>query len=376
MRVAAGRWPDGAVVVVGNAPTALFEVVRLAAAGEFRPALVIGLPVGFVGAADAKAALRASGLPSVSNVGERGGSAVAAAALNALWRLATATGDGRMDDAVPPSTSSVPGPAIRCSSPGGRPGFLAGPTSSWSTGARSTRSSPSPRPPPSGSSSAGPTAIPPGTPTPSPTSSPTGPGPRPRRPSVQDPTKTGGFLPTRPPGTTTSRSSVQKPTSTGGFLHTRPAAPRVAVVVRLKSGDPFVCSRGGEEMAALVARGIHVEVTPGVSAATAAPLAAGMPRGRTVTILAGNDDPVYPVTDLGALADADGSLVVLVGRARQRHLADALLAAGLDPDTPAAVVHAATRPGARVVHTTLEHLGDHRLPPPATVVIGPARAHP
>ncbi len=89
IRVAASRWPDGAVVVVGNAPTALFEVVRLAEAGDFRPALVIGLPVGFVGAADAKAALRASGLPSVCNVGERGGSAVAAAALNALWRLAT-----------------------------------------------------------------------------------------------------------------------------------------------------------------------------------------------------------------------------------------------------------------------------------------------
>ncbi len=101
MRVAAGRWPDGAVVVVGNAPTALFEVVRLAQAGDFRPALVIGLPVGFVGAADAKAALRASGLPSVSNVGERGGSAVAAAGLNALWRLATTpTGDdGRGPDA-------------------------------------------------------------------------------------------------------------------------------------------------------------------------------------------------------------------------------------------------------------------------------------
>ena len=172
---------------------------------------------------------------------------------------------------------------------------------------------------------------------------------------------------------------MQKPTRSGGiFAHStgggRPGER--PVVVRLKSGDPFVCSRGGEEMAALIARGIHVEVTPGVSAATAAPLAAGMPRGRTVTILAGNDDPVYPGTDVGALADADGSLVVLVGRARQRHLAEALLAAGLDPDTPAAIVHAATRPGARVVHTTLEHLGDHRLPPPATVVIGPARAHP
>ena len=86
MRVAAERWPAGAVVVVGNAPTALAEVVALAAAGRFAPALVIGLPVGFVGAADAKAALRASGLPAISNVGERGGSAVAAAALNALWR--------------------------------------------------------------------------------------------------------------------------------------------------------------------------------------------------------------------------------------------------------------------------------------------------
>ncbi len=88
MRVAADRWPDGPVVVVGNAPTALFEVIRLAEAGTWAPSLVIGLPVGFVGAADSKVALRASGLPAISNVGERGGSAVAAAALNALWRAA------------------------------------------------------------------------------------------------------------------------------------------------------------------------------------------------------------------------------------------------------------------------------------------------
>ncbi|MDP1805476.1 MAG: precorrin-8X methylmutase, partial [Acidimicrobiales bacterium] len=80
---------DGAVVVVGCAPTALDEVVRLHDAGTFRPALVIGMPVGFVGAAESKARLRAtSGLPAVSNVGEKGGSAVAAAALNALVRLA------------------------------------------------------------------------------------------------------------------------------------------------------------------------------------------------------------------------------------------------------------------------------------------------
>jgi len=88
MREAAARHPRGAVVVVGCAPTALAEALRLAREENFAPALVVGMPVGFVGAADAKAALRASGLPAISNVGEKGGSAVAAAAVNAMWRLA------------------------------------------------------------------------------------------------------------------------------------------------------------------------------------------------------------------------------------------------------------------------------------------------
>ncbi|MGQ5261580.1 precorrin-8X methylmutase [Micromonospora sp. ZYX-F-536] len=80
VRIALDRVGPGAVWVVGCAPTALVELLTLDAA----PALVVGLPVGFVGAAESKAALRASGLPAVSNVGEKGGSAVAAAALNAL----------------------------------------------------------------------------------------------------------------------------------------------------------------------------------------------------------------------------------------------------------------------------------------------------
>lgn len=88
MRLAATRHPVGAVIVVGCAPTALEEVVRLAADGAISPALVIGLPVGFVGAAESKEALRASGLPAISNVGEKGGSPVAAAAVNSLARLA------------------------------------------------------------------------------------------------------------------------------------------------------------------------------------------------------------------------------------------------------------------------------------------------
>jgi precorrin-8X/cobalt-precorrin-8 methylmutase len=83
VRIALDRVGPGAVWVVGCAPTALFELITLDAA----PALVVGLPVGFVGAAESKAALRASGLPAVSNRGEKGGSAVAAAALNALLYL-------------------------------------------------------------------------------------------------------------------------------------------------------------------------------------------------------------------------------------------------------------------------------------------------
>jgi precorrin isomerase len=95
---AAARWPDGAVFVIGCAPTALFELVRLVESGTLRPALVIGMPVGFVGAAEAKAALRRIAadrphdrpVPAISNVGEKGGSAVASAAFNAVVRLAHA----------------------------------------------------------------------------------------------------------------------------------------------------------------------------------------------------------------------------------------------------------------------------------------------
>ncbi len=82
MHVALADVGPGAVWAIGCAPTALFELVRLGSAA--RPALVVGLPVGFVGAAEAKAMLRESGLPSVSNVSAKGGSAVAAAAVNAL----------------------------------------------------------------------------------------------------------------------------------------------------------------------------------------------------------------------------------------------------------------------------------------------------
>lgn len=83
-RLAARQAARGAVWVVGVAPTALYELLRLTAAGDVTPALVVGLPVGFVGAAESKVALRDSGLPAVSNVTSKGGAGVAAAAVNAL----------------------------------------------------------------------------------------------------------------------------------------------------------------------------------------------------------------------------------------------------------------------------------------------------
>ena len=89
IRRAAEEFPDGAVWAVGNAPTALRELVRLATEGAVRPVLVVGMPVGFVDAAESKAALRDSGLPAVSNRSAKGGAAVAAAAVNALLYLSS-----------------------------------------------------------------------------------------------------------------------------------------------------------------------------------------------------------------------------------------------------------------------------------------------
>ena len=81
---------EGAVVAIGNAPTALFHLLDLVAAGGPRPAAVIGIPVGFVGAAESKAALieHSSGLEHLVVTGRRGGSAVTVAAVNALASVA------------------------------------------------------------------------------------------------------------------------------------------------------------------------------------------------------------------------------------------------------------------------------------------------
>jgi uroporphyrin-III C-methyltransferase/precorrin-2 dehydrogenase/sirohydrochlorin ferrochelatase len=142
-------------------------------------------------------------------------------------------------------------------------------------------------------------------------------------------------------------------------------------VVRLKSGDVFVCSRAAEEILALRDRSVAVEVVPGVSAAVAAPLAAGLPvlpaGAGAFTVVAGNGDPLSPPVDWAALP---GVLVVLLGRSHQRAIAERLMAAGRAPDTAVHLVHGATRDRQQVVATTLAGWGSTRLPAPATAVIG------
>jgi uroporphyrin-III C-methyltransferase len=127
-------------------------------------------------------------------------------------------------------------------------------------------------------------------------------------------------------------------------------------------------------VAALAARGVACAVTPGITAATAAPLAAGSARGVTVTVASGDADrdPVAAAVPWEAVADPAASLVVLTGRAAQGAIAGRLIAAGVPATTPVAVVHAAGRVGTRAAPTTLADLGTTRLPPPAAFVVGPA----
>ena len=154
-----------------------------------------------------------------------------------------------------------------------------------------------------------------------------------------------------------------------------------ATVVRLKGGDPFVFGRGGEEAAACAAAGIPCEVVPGVSAAVAAPAAAGIPvthRGmaRSFAVVTGStahDDEV----DLSRVAGAD-TLVVLRAAGRLAETCAELIAAGRPSDEPAAIVQWAWTPEQRAVVGTLADLPllaeAASIGPPATLVVGDVAA--
>lgn len=152
-------------------------------------------------------------------------------------------------------------------------------------------------------------------------------------------------------------------------------------VVRLKGGDPFVFGRGGEEGEALAAAGISFEVIPGVTSAVAAAAYAGIPvthRGvaASVAFVTGHEDPTKEEAgvDWAKLATAVDTLVLLMGVASLPQIAERLVAAGRDAETPAAVIEWGTLPRQRTVVGTLRDIvakvEQAGIASPAVAVVG------
>ena len=151
-------------------------------------------------------------------------------------------------------------------------------------------------------------------------------------------------------------------------------------VVRLKGGDPFVFGRGGEELDIPAEKGIPFEVVPGVTSAVAALSEAGIPvtaRGvaSSVHVITGHqkgDEPLQIPFD--ALAKAGGTLVFLMGMGALPKLAEGLISAGMDPETPAAIVENGARPEQRKLLSTLARLPEEAaamgLHSPAVIAVG------
>jgi uroporphyrin-III C-methyltransferase/precorrin-2 dehydrogenase/sirohydrochlorin ferrochelatase len=152
-------------------------------------------------------------------------------------------------------------------------------------------------------------------------------------------------------------------------------------VVRLKGGDPYLFGRGGEEVIACSDADIPVTLVPGVTSATAAPAAAGIPvthRGvaHEVVVVSGHLPPGHPesLVDWSAIARLRGTVCVLMGLTHLPAIAAELLAHGRAPDTPVAVVQDGTTGSQRAIRATLDTItaqaAAHGLRPPAIIVIG------
>lgn len=149
-------------------------------------------------------------------------------------------------------------------------------------------------------------------------------------------------------------------------------------VVRLKGGDPFIFGRGGEEAEACRAAGVPVEVVPGVSAALACAAQAQMPlthrdSASAVTFVAGQCKGLSD-QDWSGLAGHGRTLVIYMGVATANDISEKLIADGVDPALPVAVLESGGRSSFRAVRSLLADLGDmvarERVKSPALLVIG------
>ena len=145
-------------------------------------------------------------------------------------------------------------------------------------------------------------------------------------------------------------------------------------VVRLKGGDPFVFGRGGEEVEALRAQGIEVEVIPGVTAGTAVPASIGIPVthrefARGVTFVTGHTkDGTEP--NWHALASSGTTLVIYMGLRGLNRILSSLKAAGMDAATPACIIENGTLHNQKQRVATLGTLSGNGFTGPALIVIG------
>ena len=149
-------------------------------------------------------------------------------------------------------------------------------------------------------------------------------------------------------------------------------------VIRLKGGDPFVFGRGGEEVEALRAAGLPVEIVPGVSAALGCAAEAMLPLthrnyASAVSFVAGQCKGLCD-QDWSGLAGQGRTLVIYMGVATADDIADKLIADGVAPDMPVAVLEKGTLPGHRALKTLLADLGamvrHERVESPAIIVVG------
>jgi uroporphyrin-III C-methyltransferase len=149
-------------------------------------------------------------------------------------------------------------------------------------------------------------------------------------------------------------------------------------VVRLKGGDPFVFGRGGEELEAARAAGIPCYVVPGVSAALGCAAEAGLPLthralSSAVSFVAGTCQGLKE-QDWRGLAGPGRTLVVYMGVTTAGMIADKLIADGVSPDMPVAILERGTLAGARAIRTLLAELGDvvvrEDVKSPAILVVG------
>jgi uroporphyrin-III C-methyltransferase len=147
-------------------------------------------------------------------------------------------------------------------------------------------------------------------------------------------------------------------------------------VVRLKGGDPFVFGRGGEEALALAEAGIPFEVVPGISSISAVPASALVPvthRGVADTVTVGSGRGANGgEPDYEALAAGGGTIVLFMALGRLGIVTAGLIAAGVDPATPALVVSRGTLPDQESVDAPLGDIAEAaaRLPSPGLLVVG------